>query len=323
MTTNSITQVFSRRTVSKHLEAKKPISLLMAIPDHPWTKATDDYASVRIAMTVAVAGRRDGVLREVTREAGLNTDEPNIALSAKEGRINADLSVGADVTSALSLLANEGLSSPGVKLHGDGFIVTPSEAAVLGLGKRPGLEKHIRNYRNGRDLMATPRGVMVIDLFGLDADSVRSKYPEVYQHLSETVRTSRKEQFDRSPTRDAGEYLARWWIFGKPREQLRPALIGLTRYIATVETAKHRVFVFFNADILADNKLIVIAADDAFDLGVLSSSVHRQWYFANAGKLGVYKEDAVYVKSRCFDPFPFPDCSDALKDKIRAVAEEM
>ena len=41
VTTNSITQVFSRRVVARHLEAKKPVSLLMAIPDHPWTKATE------------------------------------------------------------------------------------------------------------------------------------------------------------------------------------------------------------------------------------------------------------------------------------------
>ena len=56
----------------------------------------------------------------------------------------------------------------GVKLHGDGFIVTPQEAEHLGLGKRPGLESHIRHYRNGRDLTSKPRGSMVIDLFGLD-----------------------------------------------------------------------------------------------------------------------------------------------------------
>ena len=65
VTTNSITQVFSRRVVARHLEAKKPISLLMAIPDHPWTKATDEAAAVRIAMTVAAAGRHEGVVREV------------------------------------------------------------------------------------------------------------------------------------------------------------------------------------------------------------------------------------------------------------------
>ncbi len=79
----------------------------MAIPDHPWTKATDDYASVRIAMTVAVAGRHQGVLREVTHESGLNTDEPKITLSAKEGRINADSDGWCGLTSATSLLANE------------------------------------------------------------------------------------------------------------------------------------------------------------------------------------------------------------------------
>ena len=35
VTTNSITQVFNRRVVERHLAAKKPISLVFAIPDHP------------------------------------------------------------------------------------------------------------------------------------------------------------------------------------------------------------------------------------------------------------------------------------------------
>jgi hypothetical protein len=50
-----------------------------------------------------------------------------------------------------------------VKLHGAGFIVTPTEAAHLGLGKRDGLERHIRPYLNGRDLLQHSRGAMVID----------------------------------------------------------------------------------------------------------------------------------------------------------------
>jgi hypothetical protein len=50
-----------------------------------------------------------------------------------------------------------------VKLHGAGFIVTREEAPASGLGAVPGLERHIREYRNGRDLMATPRDVLVID----------------------------------------------------------------------------------------------------------------------------------------------------------------
>ena len=42
VTTNSISQVFQRRVVDRHLKARKPMSIVMAIPDHPWTKATRD-----------------------------------------------------------------------------------------------------------------------------------------------------------------------------------------------------------------------------------------------------------------------------------------
>src|SRR6185312_1232020 len=158
--------------------------------------------------------------------------------------------------------ANEGLSSRGVSLHGAGFIVTPAQAKQLGLGRRPGLERHIREYRNGRDLAARPRGVMVVDLFGLDANDVRNQFPEVYQHVAHTVKPERD-------TNNRQAYRHNWWIFGEPRGELRPSLDRLPRYIATVETAKHRVFQFLDASVLPDNKLIAIGTDDAWLLGVL------------------------------------------------------
>ena len=37
----------------------------------------------------------------------------------------------------------------------------------------------------------------------------------------------------------------------------------------------------------------------------------------------MYEGDAVYVKSRCFDPFPFPDPPESLKAQIREAAEEL
>ncbi|MBN9445113.1 MAG: class I SAM-dependent DNA methyltransferase [Bosea sp.] len=323
VTTNSVTQEFSRRVIAARLKAKKPVSILMAIPDHPWTKATKDAAAVRIAMTVATAGTREGVLREVTRESDLGSDTPTVELVERSGTINPDLTVGVDVSGAVGLKASAWLASRGMSLHGAGFILTPAEAEALGREKRPGLEHHIRHYRNGRDLTSRPRGVMVIDLFGLSADEVRTRFPEVYQHLLARVKPERDAQYRRSPTNDARSYAEQWWLFGKPRPELRPALEGLPRYIATVETAKHRVFQFLDASILPDNKLICMGLDDALHLGLLSSRVHEIWYLGNAGKLGVYERDAVYVKSRVFDPFPFPDTTDALQDEIRAVAEEL
>lgn len=315
VTTNSITQVFSRRVVARHLEAKKPISILMAIPNHPWTKATDKAAAVRIAMTIATAGAHDGTLREVIGESKLDTDQPSIEFDTSLGYINSNLSIGPNIASAQDMVANLGLASRGVALHGAGFIVTPNEAELLGLGKRKGLNQHIRQYRHGRDLTTRPRGVMVIDLDGLSSDDVRSRFPKVYQHLLERVKPERDR--NNEPYRRNN-----WWLFGRKNTLLRPMISGLKRYIVTVETMKHRVFQFLNGEILPDNTLVAIGSDDAFYLGVLSSELHVIWSLRAGGWLGV-GNDPRYSKSRCFDPFPFPDCPEELKDQIRAAAEEL
>ena len=79
------------------------------------------------------------------------------------------------------------------------------------------------------------------------------------------------------PDRDRNNraaYRDNWWIFGEPRRDLRDALEGLSRFIVTIETAKHRWFRFMDAATLPDNKLVVIASDDPFVLGVLSSRQH-------------------------------------------------
>jgi hypothetical protein len=71
VTTNSITQVFNRRILERRIGGRPPISVIMAIPDHPWTKANPDAAAVRIAMTVAVNGSRAGKLLTVITEDDL------------------------------------------------------------------------------------------------------------------------------------------------------------------------------------------------------------------------------------------------------------
>jgi hypothetical protein len=312
VTTNSITQTFSRRVIESYMK-DQDMSLILAIPDHPWTKATKDAAAVRIAMTVAARGQQQGQLIEVVSETGLETDSPIVQTRETRGRINPDLSLGTDVTKVSALKANEGMSSPGVKLHGAGFIVTLGKAAHLGLGTRDGLDQHIRPYRNGRDLLQNSRGAMVIDLFGLDEKAVRTRFPEVYQHLLTTVKPERDIN-----RRDS--YRLKWWIHGEPRKDLRQSLAGLDRYIATVETAKHRTFQFLDASILPDNMLIAIGTDSGFHLGVLSSSVNMMWVAVKNGSLGVTPR---YNKTICFDPFPFPDATAEHRAAIAELAEEL
>jgi hypothetical protein len=292
-----------------------PVSLVLAIPDHPWTKATKDTAAVRIAMTVAEPGKREGRVLGVVREAGLDSDAPELEFAERAGEIHADLKVGADTGSAKPLRANDGICSRGVPLHGAGFIITLDHAKTLGFGHRKGLENHIRPYRNGRDLMARARDVMVIDLDGLSETEVRQQFPEVYQHLMVEVKPERD--------RNNEEYRrTHWWLFGRKNTMLRGFLTGIPRYIATVETAKHRVFQFLDVSILPDNKLDNIGSAEAYHLAVLSSRVHIAWSLAAGGWLGA-GNDSVYVKSKTFDPFPFPDASPAQKQRIGALAEEL
>ncbi len=314
ISTSSMHQVFSRRVVEQALNGKSPLSIAFAIPDHPWVDG-EGNAAVRIAMTVGAKGKLMGRLLKSIAEKPTATGEADVTLAETLGKILANLRVGADVAGARPLRANEGLCCPGVKLHGSGFIVTLEQAKSLGLGKIRGLERHIRPYLNGRDLTGRSRNVMVIDLFGLTERQVQERFPAVFQWIAERVKPER-DQNNRASYRDY------WWIFGEPRRELRPALDGLSRYIATVETAKHRVFVFLDASILPDNKLIAIASDDAFCLGVLSSVIHVLWALATGGWLG-YGNDPVYVKSKCFDPFPFPVCNAALRRRITDLAERI
>lgn len=315
ITTNSLRQTFNRRVVQAAVEDLR-LSLVYAVPDHPWVDSANG-AAVRIAMTVVSSSNQEGRLQTVKFENQGDFGEVSVTLTERKGLIHPDLTIGANVAGVQSLQAMSGISSPGVKLHGAGFIITREEAMSLGWGSVAGLEKHIREYRNGRDLTATPRDVLVIDLFGLDADAVRSRFPAIYQWVDERVKPER-DQNNRATYRD------NWWLFGEPRKDLRSALVGLPRYIATVETAKHRAFQFLDASILPDNMLISICSSDALLLGVLSSAVHVHWALATGGTL---EDRPRYNKSRCFETFPFPAADTGLTPEmaecIRQLAEQI
>ncbi|MFU8864927.1 MAG: class I SAM-dependent DNA methyltransferase [Rhodobacterales bacterium] len=245
ITTNSLRQTFNRKVLEPHLaDPKTGLSLIFAIPDHPWVDAGDG-AAVRIAMTVAERGRGAGRLLTVAEETKGDAEAEGrlVRFDIQKGKIFANLRIGADVAGAVPLKANESLAHMGVKLHGMGFVVTPEKAVQLGLGATSGLENHIRPFISGRDLAQTSRGAMAIDLFGLSESEAKQKFANVYQHILDTVK----------PERDLNNretYRRNWWIFGEPRKEMRPALSDLPRFIATTRTAKHRVFQFVQSLLL-------------------------------------------------------------------------
>ena len=314
ITTNSITQVFQRRVLQRHIERKdRPVNVIFAIPDHPWVDS-EQAAAVRVAMTVGAAEAPTfAQLGEVIEER----DEDSVVVRYREvGRINPDLTSGANVDLAVSLRANGSLCSAGVQLYGAGFILNREDAIRLRGLVRTAAAKHvIRPYMNGRDFSARSRDAFVIDFFGYDESEAAQIHPSAFQFVLDRVKPER-DQNRRESIR------SKWWRFGWERPFWRESSTGLKRFISTPETAKHRVMVFLDADVLPDNMLTNFALDDAHSLGVLSSRIHVVWALRAGGRLGV-GNDPRYTKTRCFDPFPFPVCTPAQEQKIRVLGEQL
>ncbi|MEY8837491.1 class I SAM-dependent DNA methyltransferase, partial [Cribrihabitans sp. XS_ASV171] len=314
ITTNSLRQTFNRRVLEPHLnDPKKPLSLLFAIPDHPWVD-TLYGAAVRISMTVAASGNRAGRLLTVASESRETSEAEgrNVTFAQRGGKVFSNLQIGADVASAQVLLANRDLAYQGVTPLGEGFRLSKVASAGHPEAVSNGV---LRPYLNGKQFLAGEEPGFIIDFFGLSLAEATAKHPLLVQKVADTVRPLRNEQKRLS-------YRDNWWVFAEPRVKLREALRGLPRYIATCRTAKHRLFGFLDGIVLPDAKLIAVGLSDASALAVLSSRTHISWSVASGAWLGA-GNDANYNHAQCFNPFPFPDLTDAQHSRLRELGENL
>jgi hypothetical protein len=305
ITTNSITQRHNREEITN--AAEQGVRVIWAVPDHPWVDELG-AADVRVAMTVLSRELGEVVRLEVDNTA-------KVTRTVRVAELNADLSATADVATAaeISLRANSGLSSQGFTLVGQGFVLDGDEARAL-MDREPKTRDIIRPYLSGRDLTKRRRDQFVVD-FGLMSEKEARGYSVLYDIIRDRVK----------PQRDAQRREIRkryWWRFGEPTINLRQAMQGLQRCIVTPETSKHRFFTFLPSESACSHAIVVIALEDPYHLGVLSSTVHTAWSLASSGRLGV-GNDPRYQKSLAFDAFPFPDPAPDLRAEIARAAESL
>ncbi|MYJ74079.1 MAG: hypothetical protein F4089_02805 [Gammaproteobacteria bacterium] len=81
-------------------------------------------------------------------------------------------------------------------------------------------------------------------------------------------------------------------------------LSGLSRYIATPNLAKYRLFAWFDMRVCPDHQLIVFARDDDTMLGILHSRFHEAWSLRQGTDL---VDRPRYTPTTTFETFPFPD----------------
>jgi hypothetical protein len=102
---------------------------------------------------------------------------------------------------------------------------------------------------------------------------------------------------------------AEWWQYERPRIDMRKAMIGLARFVATPGVSKYRIYVWRTSETLCNQGTLVFARADDYFFGILHSHVHQLWALAQGTQLREKESGFRYTPTTCFEtfPFPFPD----------------
>ncbi len=157
----------------------------------------------------------------------------------------------------------------------------------------------LKPWINGMDLTRRPSEKWIVDFGWTMSEGDAALYEEPFRWVKDRVYPKRQNN-----RREA--YKRFWWRHVEPRQGMWRALDGLSRYIATARVAKHRLFVWCDARVCPDSKIIVIARDDATTFGILHSRFHDIWSLRLCSWHGV-GNDPVYNPTTIFQTFPFPD----------------
>jgi type II restriction/modification system DNA methylase subunit YeeA len=234
---------------------------------------------------------------------------------AEVDNINTSLRSTTDVSEAVQLKANKGFCFQGVIPVGKGFNVEPATAEEW-LAKDPKYAEVVKPFSMGTNLAKRELGKpdrWIIDFADRCLEEIED-YPLPYKQVVELVKP------ERLINRDKGARLY-WWRFLRPRPEMRQAIEGLPYYFAVPRVSKWAVFIRFEKKWLPGEKNVVLATDDFYVLGLLTSSTHRKWMHSQKGTL---KGDIAYTHDTCFETFPFPQLVTAQQaDAIRHTMAEL
>ncbi|MEB3150519.1 MAG: DNA methyltransferase, partial [Sphaerospermopsis sp.] len=230
-------------------------------------------------------------------------------------QINSSLKSSIDVSQAVRLKANLNKCFQGVLPVGEGFIVTEQQVQEW-------IKKDIKNqevlklFSMGANLAKNPHGKperWIIDFNDMSIEDA-SDYKLLLEYIQRTVKPQRDNN-RRNVTR------LNWWKYGEKRPAMRNSISSLSLYFTVPRVSKWAIFIPAPLNWLPGDKSVVVASDDFYIFGILTSNVHREWIQSQKSTLGL---SIAYTHNTCFETFPFPQTADIkIVEKIRAKAEEL
>ena len=230
-------------------------------------------------------------------------------------QINSSLTTTVDISKAVRLLANKNISFQGVIPVGKGFYIKSEQAEKW-------IENDLKNKEvlklssSAGDLTDDPQGKpsrWIIDFNNMSLEDA-SEYKLPFEHIKSTVKPEREINRDKK-ARDF------WWMFLRPRPEMRTAIESLACYFSIPRHSKWFIFLPAKKEWLPADSTTVVASDDFYILGILTSNIHRLWIKAQSSTL---EDRTRYTPNTCFETFPFPQkASQELVEKIRQTAGEL
>jgi len=277
--TNSIRGGSNRKILDRIL---KSLPIFVAWSDEPWVI---EGAAVRVSMICFG-----------------QSDEKPLLDGGQVDQIHSDLSAGeVDLSLSKQLSENKSLCFQGCKFVGPFDIPSDLAREWLALPANPhGQTNHqvLCRWINGMDITRRLSEKWIID-FGDISKGKAALFEAPFEYAAEHVQIARQKSRSKAIRGHP------WWQFWNPRPEMRTALSGLSRFIATPEVAKHRMFVFVDASILSSGSVYAIARDDDVTFGILHSRFHELWSLRMCTWLGK-GNDPRYTPTTCFETFPFP-----------------
>lgn len=278
VSTNSIRGGANRLTLTKIIET---CPVYDAWADETWVNAG---AAVRVSLVC---------FGNSTQQTFLN----GLLVS----HINADLSSNQqlDLTSAQALPQNKSVAFSGFQMNGS-FDV-PIETALDWLKQpNPNGKSNIavlHPYSNAKDITSRDRNQWVIDFTGID-EAEATFFEKPFHHVLEHVKPERE-------LKNEAYLKAKYWLHKRSSPEMRTAIKGLSRFIATPMVSKYRLFVWLPESKIPENAAIVIARNDDTSFGILHSRFHEVWSLKMCTWMGK-GNDPRYTPTTCFETFPFP-----------------
>jgi hypothetical protein len=281
--TNSIRQRGNRPVMER---IQQTTTIYEAWADMPWV---NEGAAVRVSLVCF------GNATQSARLDGVEVQQLYPDLKAQENGASE-----VDLTIARPLVENADASYFGLCLAGPFKVSAQTVSQWLSEPNVNGRSNSevLRPIFNGSDITRRWSGSWTVDFGARLTEAEASEFEKPFEYVRHAV----------YPVRASNNRASRakyWWRHGEARPGLRAKLAPLSRYIATVETAKHRFFVFFPVSVAPEHSLIVIPRADDTTFGLLSCRMHVVWALARGGRMGK-GNDPRYNSLAAFEPYPFP-----------------